>query len=156
LSLADKQIKIDLLQWKDRLVTTQTVGKTYIYDPIRKKKVVLQPEELVRQLMIQWLIHETNFNRNNIQVEKKIKINNRNRRFDIVLYNKNTIPYILVECKSPEVQITQITFDQIAVYNMALRAPFLIVTNGLATYCVELDHIQKSYIFLSNIPERLS
>jgi len=152
LSLIENKINIDLLHWKNELIISQKEGKTFVLDPIRKKKILLQPEELVRQLMIHWLIDKTNFNRNNIQVEKLIKINNLSRRFDIVVYDKNTQPYILIECKAPDIRISQSTFDQIAVYNMALSAPYLIITNGLDTFCTKMDHINKSYVFFDEIP----
>ena len=152
MSLIEKKINIDLLQWKNELIISQNAGKTFVFDPIRKKKIVLQPEELVRQLMVQWLLNKSNFNRNNIQVEKLITIHQLKRRFDIVVYDKNIRPYILIECKAPDVRIAQATFDQIAVYNMALSAPFLIVTNGLETYCAIMDHKSKSYVFMDEIP----
>lgn len=152
MSLIEKKINIDLLHWKNELIISQKEGKTFVLDPIRKKKILLQPEELVRQLMIQWLIQNTEFKRNNIQVEKLIKINQLSRRFDIVVYDKNIQPYILIECKAPDIRISQSTFDQVAVYNMALSAPFLIVTNGLETYCAIMDHINKSYVFMDEIP----
>ena len=152
MSLIKKKINIDLLSWKNELIISQKEGKTFVLDPIRKKKILLQPEELVRQLMIQWLIQKTDFNRNNIQVEKLIKINHLSRRFDIVVYDKNIQPYILIECKAPDIRISQSTFDQIAVYNMTLSAPFLIVTNGFETYCAIMDHKSKSYVFMDEIP----
>ncbi len=152
MSLIEKKINIDLLQWKNELIISQNAGKTFVFDPIRKKKIVLQPEELVRQLMVQWLLNKSNFNRNNIQVEKLITIHQLKRRFDIVVYDKNIRPYILIECKAPDVRIAQTTFDQIAVYNMALSAPFLIVTNGLETYCTIMDHSNKNYVFMNEIP----
>ncbi len=152
MSLIEKKINIDLLQWKNELIISQNAGKTFVFDPIRKKKIVLQPEEMVRQLMVQWLLNKSNFNRNNIQVEKLITIHQLKRRFDIVVYDKNILPYILIECKAPDVRIAQATFDQIAVYNMALLAPYLIVTNGLETYCTIMDHSNKNYVFMNEIP----
>jgi hypothetical protein len=152
LSLIEKKINVDLLHWKDELILSQNAGKTFVFDPIRKKKIQLQPEELVRQLMIHWFLKKSNFNRNNIQVEKLITIHQLKRRFDIVVYDKNINPYILIECKAPDVRIAQATFDQIAVYNMALSAPYLMVTNGLETYCAMMDHLHKSYIFMDDIP----
>lgn len=152
MNLIEKKINIDLLQWKNELKISQNAGKTFIFDPIRKKKIQLLPEELVRQLMVQWFLNKSSFNRNNIQVEKLIIIHQLKRRFDIVVYDKNIKPYILIECKAPEVRISQATFDQIAVYNMALSAPFLMVSNGLETYCAKMDHDNKSYIFMDKIP----
>lgn len=143
---------IDLLSLADRLIIKKDADKTRIFDPIRKKYIILQPEEFVRQLLILWLSEAGGFSRNSLQVEKLVRINDLSRRFDMVIYDKKTQPFILVECKAHGTPVGQHTFDQIAVYNMALKAPYLIVTNGVNTYCVEVNHITKSYIFLEKIP----
>ncbi|MBK8503614.1 MAG: type I restriction enzyme HsdR N-terminal domain-containing protein [Saprospiraceae bacterium] len=70
----------------------------------------------------------------------------------MVAYHKELIPFILIECKSPQVSISQATFDQIAQYNMSLTVPFLWVTNGKSNYCCQMDYIQRSYQFLDHIP----
>ena len=125
--------------------------RTYILDPIRKKYLVLQPEELVRQTCILWMIDQ-GFSRNRLQVEKLIKINGLSRRFDIVVYDKEVRPYILVECKAPDVRIDQSTFDQIASYQMALNAPYLMVSNGISNYLAQMNHEVKQYRFFNEIP----
>ncbi|MBK9736267.1 MAG: type I restriction enzyme HsdR N-terminal domain-containing protein [Saprospiraceae bacterium] len=153
MSLVNKEIYLDLLTFKDHLNVSQKNGKVFVRDPIRKKNIILQPEEMVRQLIIQYFIQTTNFHRNHIQVEKMIYINDLARRFDIVIYDKDIKPYILVECKAPDVRIDQSTFDQIAVYNMRLNAPYLLVSNGQSTYCAIMHHETKSYKFLSKLPE---
>ncbi len=153
LSLADNAIDVDLLIYKDDLQISYADGRTFVIDPIRKKKIVLQPEELVRQLLLCYFIQSTKFHRNHIQVEKTIIIHELSRRFDIVIYNKEVAPFLLVECKAPEVKINQSTFDQIAVYNMKLNAPYLLVTNGITTYCAQINHETKSYDFLTEIPQ---
>ncbi|MBK8627086.1 MAG: type I restriction enzyme HsdR N-terminal domain-containing protein [Saprospiraceae bacterium] len=132
--------------------TKEKGGKKYIFDNIRKKYLVLQPEEFVRQLCIAWLIH-TGINRNNIQVEKAININGLLRRFDIVVYDKSIKPYILVECKSPDVTIDQATFDQISAYQVALNAPYLMVTNGVKSYITQLNHVEKTFYFFDAMPD---
>lgn len=151
MSLIDTNLELDLLSFRDQLTTKEQNGKVYILDIIRKKYLVLQPEEFVRQLCILWLI-STGIHRNNIQVEKTININGLKRRFDIVVYDRDIKPYILVECKSPEVLINQLTFDQISVYQMALNAPFLLVTNGAKSYLAQINHATKSYYFFDQIP----
>ncbi|MBC7885795.1 MAG: type I restriction enzyme HsdR N-terminal domain-containing protein [Saprospiraceae bacterium] len=153
MSLAHKAIPLDLLKFKESLNLTKKAGKLYVLDPIRKKLIVMQPEEMVRQLMICYFIQETDFTRNSIQVEKTLRINDLSRRFDIVIYDKQVMPYLLIECKAYGVAISQSVFDQIAVYNMRLNAPFLLVSNGLATYCARMNHETKAYEFLDVIPK---
>lgn len=152
MSLIEKETGIDLLSLSGKLVLKNEDGKTRVFDPVRKKYILLQPEEFVRQLLIQWITESGGINRNSIQVEKHIRINDLSRRFDLVIYDRSIQPFILVECKAADARIGQSTFDQIAVYNMALKAPYLVVTNGRSTYCVQVDHETKSYNFLSHIP----
>lgn len=153
LSLVENVIAIDLLKYKDDLNISFSDGKTFVKDPIRKKNIVLQPEELVRQLLLCYFIKSTNFHRNHIQVEKTLRIHDLTRRFDIVVYNKDVTPFLLVECKASDIKINQSTFDQIAVYNMRLNAPYLVVSNGITTYCAKINHDTKSYEFLTEIPQ---
>lgn len=152
MNLIKYNIPANLLQFKDRLKIKKQGDTTYIYDIIRKKYLVLQPEELVRQLCIQWLIEDQGFSRNAIQVEKSIDINGLIRRFDIVVYDHEIDPLILVECKSPQTPINQIVFDQLASYQTVLHAPFLIVTNGSHLYISQMNHETQSYRFFESIP----
>ena len=113
---------------------------TYIFDSIRKKFVVLQPEEWVRQHVVHFLTEDKKYPKSIINVEKQITVNSLKKRFDIVVFNSDGSIKILVECKSPSVSINQATFDQIAQYNMKLHAEYLMVTNGLMHY-LSLIHI---------------
>jgi len=88
-------------------------------------------------------------------LEKKITMNTMSRRPDIVLHDKNGKPVMIVECKAPEVKISQDTFDQIARYNSVIKALYLVVTNGLKHYCCKMDHSNNSYQFLEDIPDYL-
>jgi len=128
-------------------------NKLYIFDMLRKKNVVLTPEEWVRQNFIQYLIVEKKYPKSLIAIEKQLKINNLNKRTDILIFDKNGKTNIIVECKAPNVKITQETFDQIARYNLGLNANYLIVTNGLQHYYCKMDHRLKKYNFLSDIPD---
>lgn len=146
-------LDIDLSTFQNALKIKKEAGKTYIYAPIRKKFLVLQPEELVRQLMLCYLIQDRAYNKNFIRTEQGLKVNKLFKRCDILIYDKNLNPYLLVECKSSKVKISQNTFEQIARYNLPLKVKYLVVTNGPQTYCCQMDYDLKKYIFLDHIPK---
>jgi len=127
-------------------------NKLYIFDILRKKNVVLTPEEWVRQNYIQYLIHEKKYPKTLIAIEKQLKINNLIKRTDILIFDKNGNPNIIVECKAPSIKIAQDTFDQIARYNLKLQAKYLIVTNGLEHFYCKMNYQQMKYDFLKEIP----
>ncbi|KOY52338.1 Type I restriction enzyme R protein [Polaribacter dokdonensis DSW-5] len=114
--------------------------------------MVLTPEEWVRQHFVQYLIDEKRYPASLIALEKQLVINNRKKRTDVLIFNKNGTPEIIVECKAPSIKITQDTFDQIARYNLKLNAHYLIVTNGLQHYYCKMDFENETYIFLKDIP----
>lgn len=128
-------------------------NKVSIFDEIRKKFIVLTPEEWVRQHVIQYLIQEKKYPKSYLSVEKLIKVNNINKRYDIVVYHPNGELFLLIECKAPEVRINQDTFDQIARYNLKLNAKYLMVTNGLNHYFCLIDFEKEAYVFLSELPD---
>lgn len=127
-------------------------NKTLIFDEIRKKFVVLQPEEWVRQHCVRYLIEHKKYPRSLINVEKEIKINDLKKRYDIVIFNRDGSIFLVVECKAPHIKITQTTFDQIARYNLKLNARFLMVTNGNNHYFCTLDVDKNCFNFLKDIP----
>lgn len=127
-------------------------NKVAIFDGTRKKFVLLTPEEWVRQHVVQYLLQELEYPKNYLNVEKVIKINGLTRRYDIVVYQPNGDIFLLVECKAPEVPITQSVFDQIARYNLKLDAAYLMVTNGLNHYFCSMDYAAEQYRFLSALP----
>jgi len=134
-------------------IKVKTEGETrYIFDPIRKKHLVLQPEELVRQLVIQYLLKEKSYPIAKMNVEKLLLINERRKRFDLIVYAQDMKPYLLVECKAPSVKLTQAVFDQIAIYNMPLQTDYLLVTNGILTYCCKMNYEEKTYDFVEEVP----
>ena len=124
----------------------------FIFDIIRKKFVRLHPEEWVRQHCIHFLINQKKIPKSLINVEKQLIVNQLKKRYDIVVFNKIGGIDLVVECKAPEVQICQDTFDQIARYNMALNATYLMVTNGLNHYYCTVNIAQKKYDFLAELP----
>ena len=125
-----------------------------VFDVLRKKFVLLSPEEWVRQHTVHFLMEEKNFPKNLLNVEKVLKINQLTKRYDIVAYNPDGSIKLLVECKAPNIKIDQTTFDQIARYNLSLNAEYLMVTNGLQHYFCQLDYKTKSYLFLHYLPSR--
>lgn len=129
-----------------------TENKIYIFDEIRKKFFLLTPEEWVRQHVLHYFLYVKKYTRSYISVEKAVKINGLNKRYDLVLHHNNGTIHILVECKEPNVKITQETFDQIARYNGVLQADYLMVTNGLDHYYCKLDYKNETYHFLNDIP----
>lgn len=127
-------------------------NKLAVFDEIRKKFILLTPEEWVRQNVVQFLLREKKYPKSLINVEKVIKINDLVKRYDIVVYNPDGSIFLLVECKAPSIKITQETFDQIARYNLALRAEHLMVTNGLNHYFCKIDFENEKYVFLKKLP----
>ena len=128
-------------------------NKVAIFDEIRKKFIILTPEEWVRQHVVKFLIEEKKYPKSYINVEKLIKVNGLNKRYDVVIFQPNGSLSLLVECKAPEIKITQTTFDQIARYNMTLKADYLMVTNGLNHYFCKMDFENEKYTFLEELSE---
>jgi len=130
-------------------------GKKLIFDGFRRKWVMLTPEEWVRQNFAHYLTENKHFPAALVAIERSLRINQHDFRSDIVLFARTGIPLVAVECKAPEVKISQEVFDQIARYNMELRVSYLIVTNGLSHYCCRFDPDQLTYTFLPEIPDYL-
>lgn len=127
-------------------------NKTTIFDVIRKKFVVLTPEEWVRQHVVLFLIEERNYPKSLINVEKVIKVNGTIKRYDVVVFNPDGSIFLLVECKAPKIKISQHTFDQIARYNLTLKGEYQMVTNGLEHYYCQIDYQAENYQFIPEIP----
>ena len=143
--------KLNLPNYKFKLKSNE--NKTLIFDNLRKKYMVLTPEEWVRQHFVHFLIEEKNYPASLIAIEKQVLVNNLKKRSDILVFNKDGNPEIIVECKAPKIKITQATFDQIARYNSKLRANFLVVTNGLTHFYCKMDFEKETYLFLKEIPD---
>ncbi|WP_314894515.1 type I restriction enzyme HsdR N-terminal domain-containing protein [uncultured Capnocytophaga sp.] len=128
-------------------------NKLYIFDIVRKKFVSLTPEEWVRQHTIQFLLKEKKYPQSLMNVEKQIQVNQLTKRYDIVVYRSDGSIFLAVECKAPQVKITQQIFDQIARYNMTLKAENLMVTNGLHHIFYQIDYVNQKYVFLEELPD---
>lgn len=146
-------LEINYIDYRSDLVVKKDGPTRKILDLIRKKWLVLTPEEFVRQLLVLYLIKEKGYNENRISIEKKVVFNQMPKRCDVLIYNKNMEPMMLVECKAADVAISQSTFEQIARYNYPLKVPYLLVTNGLSTFCCKMNYSDSSFDFLSEIPK---
>ena len=127
-------------------------GQRFVFDEVRKKFLVLTPEEWVRQHLVHFLIQEKQFPKSLIQLEGGLKYNGLQKRSDILVYNQQGEKLVLAECKAPSVKITQEVFDQIARYNFVHRVKWLLVSNGLEYYCCKLNWETESYQFLPELP----
>jgi hypothetical protein len=123
-----------------------------VFDPLRKKSVALTPEEEVRQFFIGWLSRERNWPLALMASEYGIKFNGRSYRCDIVAFNRQLQPQIIVECKAPEVVLGKGVLEQIAAYNLVLKVPVLVITNGNSTYVCSYSNKTGKYEFVEDIP----
>ena len=106
-------------------------NKKYIFDPLRKKNILLTNEEWVRQNIVLFLVHELNVPLSHIAIERGLNVNNLKKRFDIVVFDKYGKVNILIECKSSNVKLNQKSIDQLVIYNLELKSKFLMLSNGL-------------------------
>lgn len=127
-------------------------GKTYIFDKIRKKFVILTPEEWVRQNVIEFLTIDKKYPIGWFGNEIKLNINGMPKRCDSIFYDENANPTLIIEYKAPNIAITQEVFDQIATYNIPLKAKYLLVSNGLEHFFCEIDYKLRKYKFFREIP----
>jgi hypothetical protein len=114
-------------------------GKELIFDEIRKQWVRLTPEEWVRQNFMQYLIQTKKYPSALIGVEKEIKLGDLKKRFDILVYNHKHQPWMMIECKSMEVELTQEVLQQVLRYNISVPVEYLVITNGSYTYCYQIN-----------------
>jgi Type I restriction enzyme R protein N terminus (HSDR_N) len=123
-----------------------------VLDVYRKRFVKLTPEEEVRQRFARYLVEEKAFPATLLMTEYSLKLNKLVRRCDILVHKPAGRPAVLVECKAPEVAISQATFDQVARYNMVFNVSYLMITNGLKHYCCKVDFKKQKVNFLTDIP----
>lgn len=147
------QLELPLLSYFDRIETKYTNNKKYIYGYIRKKYLVWTPEELIRQMILQYLIEEKNYPTRYIRVEMGLTVNGMQKRCDILVFNKKLEPMLLIECKASKVAVNQAVFEQVARYNLTLQVPFLVVTNGPVSYCAKVDLEEGTHRFMRGIPD---
>jgi len=136
-----KKLNLSLFEFKIKKENKNNI----IFDEIRKKWIILTPEEWIRQNFIKYIISKK-YPASHINCEKVFYINKVQKRYDIVVYNSSGEVEILVECKSPDIKINNDHFDQVMRYNIKLKSKRIIVTNGLENYYFKFNEKNKEYI----------
>ncbi|WP_416866544.1 MAG: type I restriction enzyme HsdR N-terminal domain-containing protein [Imperialibacter sp.] len=127
-------------------------GQTLIYDLLRRKYLVWTPEEAVRQQMVNYLIAELHYPKGLMSIEAGLHYNKRQKRTDLVVYDNNGKPHILVECKAPEVKLSREAIFQVSTYNKELDANILVITNGKEMICLQVEREKNNLKTLDDIP----
>jgi hypothetical protein len=143
-----QQLNLPTFEYKIREIN----GKAAIFDILRKKYIILTPEEWVRQHFLHFLITHYKYPKSLIRIESGLKYNQMQKRSDIVVYNPNGELFLLIECKSADLQISQKNFEQVAAYNVSLKAKYIALTNGLQHFVCSVDHENKKYEFIKDLP----
>lgn len=128
-------------------------GKVWIFDGVRKKYIVLTPEEWVRQHFVNFLVLHHKYPKSLIRIEGSLEYNRLQKRSDILIYDRGGKPWMLIECKSSGIKLSQRAFNQVAIYNMTVGAKYLAVTNGLVHYCCLAPKSGETTDFLEEFPE---
>jgi hypothetical protein len=134
---------------------SQIKNAPIIFDPVRRRNVAATPEELVRQRWIQYLIEEKKYPRSLLSIEKELRLNRLKKRCDIVVFNRMGNPFMILEFKSSGVAISNAVFEQIARYNLVLKVPYLVVSNGNEHFCCRIDFDKKAFEFIDQLPALL-
>lgn len=135
---------------KKEVKTRQRVGLNEVFDIIRKKWLLLTPEEWVRQNMIQFLLTK-NYPSSLISVEKEISLGELKKRCDVVVYTRDSLPFMIIECKEMNVPLSEKALGQILRYHITLPAAYLIITNG--SYCFGFQKIENQFIEIEKFPD---
>jgi hypothetical protein len=144
-------VKLNLPAFEFELKKDQE--KIQIFDLLRKRYVVLTPEEWVRQHFAHYLIHQLHYPKALIKVEGGLIFNKLQKRTDIVVFDREGKPWMIVECKAPTLKIKASTVHQASIYNYSLKAQYLVVTNGLKHFCYRTDWINAATTQLDSLPE---
>jgi hypothetical protein len=130
----------------------QNNGFTTIFDGLRKKYVVLTPEEWVRQNFVNYMVTHLKYPKSLIKLEKGHAFNTLKKRSDIIVYDREGAAFMLIECKASHVKIEQKVFVQASVYNKTVKAKYLVITNGMQHFCCRIDREANSYKFMDELP----
>ena len=126
-------------------------GRELIFDEFRKRWIVLTPEEWVRQNFLQYLTQTKKYPASLIAVEKEIKLGELKMRFDVVVYDRDSKPWMIVECKEMNVALDKSVLDQVLRYNISLNVPYLVITNG--SYCIALQLKENLMKAMDTLPD---
>ena len=144
-------LKLNLPEFEVSLKKSE--GKVWIFDGIRKKYLVLTPEEWVRQHLINYFINHLKYPKSLISIERGLHYNQLQKRSDIVVFDRNGKPWMIIECKSPDTSLDQKSVMQVAAYNADTKAKYVSISNGLKHICYEAASDPKDVVLLQNFPE---
>lgn len=142
-------VKIEYPEFEPRIKLVD--GKEFIFDEFRKRWIMLTPEEWVRQNFLQYLVMIKKYPASLIAVEKEIKLGDLSKRFDILIYDRNIQPWMIVECKEMKVPLNKAVLDQVLRYNISLQVPFLVITNG--SHCIAMQLLNDSMNEIDALPD---
>jgi len=145
-------IDIDLLQVQSFVKIRITAEGEEIFDVVRKKWLTLQPEEWVRQLTILYLSSVLKYPLNHFSIEKGVNKGLKKGRWDVLVFDQQMKPFILIECKSPKVSLSENVVFQASIYNINIKAPFICLTNGSKVCCIQVNQTEHKFTFLSHLP----
>jgi hypothetical protein len=128
-------------------------GKVWIFDIIRKRFLVLTPEEWVRQHFVNYIITDLKYPRALIKIETGLIYNKLSKRSDIIVYNRDGLPWMVIECKAPDQKLSQQTLEQVTMYNASMKAKYIVVTNGLQHFCCEVNWNEKATTLMKSFPD---
>ncbi|MCC5939382.1 MAG: type I restriction enzyme HsdR N-terminal domain-containing protein [Lunatimonas sp.] len=135
------------------LSIVESEGKRYVFDPIRKKELVLTPEEWVRQHLIYFLIEVMRYPKSLFVLERGLMYNQLAKRLDILVVDRAGKPFLIIECKAPEVTLSQRTLEQVCTYNQRIQAKYIAVSNGLKHVVLGFSSQSQTYIPMKTFPE---
>ncbi len=127
-------------------------GKVFIFDLLRKKYLLLTPEEWVRQHWIHFLISDQGYPKGLLALEKGLVYNGLQKRTDLVVFDRAGLPYLLVECKAPDIEINQQVLSQALAYNQTLKCPFIALTNGRKHIFMEFSEVEGRFVQQKTLP----
>lgn len=131
----------------------ESEGKLSIFDSLRKKYLILTPEEWVRQHMICFLVRHRDYPKGLFSLEKEVMYNSLQKRFDILVFDRDGSPFLLIECKAPEVNLSKKTVEQVAIYNKTIGAAYMGISNGKQHLFLKYNPNAKKYDQISNLPQ---
>ena len=144
-------VKLNLPTFKFELKHDK--GRILIFDFLRKRHVVLTPEEWVRQHFIHYLINQLHYPKALIKVEGGLIFNTLQKRSDIVVFSREGNPWMMIECKAPDLKLSKRTIRQASIYNHSLKAKYVVITNGMSHICCEIDWINSNTVVLDSMPQ---
>ncbi len=144
---------LNIEKYAGQLIIKKLNGNPSVYDQIRNKYVKLTPEELVRQLIVFHLIEVMQYPKNKIAVEQSLKVNSLTKRCDILVYDFEFNPFLLIECKAHDVELDEKVFRQMAIYNIETQVPYFMLTNGIMTYVGKINYQSGTFDFEDRIPD---